>query len=135
MQKGWGRVAEGTFATAINCMDGRVQTPVADWVKIHQHVQYVDMITEAGADGMMARGTQAQLDSIKQRVLISVNNHHSGFVAVAGHSGCAGNPVGEAEHIADIKAALAIVASWQLPIQMVGLWINEWGYVTAVDPE
>jgi hypothetical protein len=128
-------VAEGTFATAINCMDGRVQTPVADWVKIHQHVQYVDMITEAGADGLMVRGTQAQLESIKQRVLVSVNNHHSSFVAVAGHSGCAGNPVGEAEHIADIKAALAVIASWQLPVQMVGLWVNEWDYVTDIGPE
>ena len=128
-------MAEGTFATAINCMDGRVQTPVADWVKIHQHVQYVDMITEAGADGLMARGTQAQLESIKQRVLISVNTHHSGFVAVAGHFVCAGNPVDESQHIADIRAALAVLASWQLPIQMAGLWVNEWGYVTVIDPE
>jgi hypothetical protein len=128
-------VAEGTFATAINCMDGRVQTPVADWVKIHQHVEYVDMITEAGADGLMARGTQAQLESIKQRVLISVNTHHSGFVAVSGHFGCAGNPVDESQHIADIKAALGVLASWQLPIQMAGLWVNEWGYVTVIDPQ
>ena len=127
-------MAEGTFATAINCMDGRVQAPVADWIKIHQHVQYVDMITEAGADGLMARGTQAQVDSIKQRVLISINTHHSTFVAIAGHSGCAGNPVDEPSHIADIKAALAVVASWQLPIQMVGLWVNEWGYVTVISP-
>jgi hypothetical protein len=127
-------VAEGTFATAVNCMDGRVQTPVADWVKINHHVQYVDMITEAGADGLMARGTPAQLDSIKQRVLISVNTHHSSFVAVAGHAGCAGNPVGEAEHIADIKVALTVVASWQLPVQIAGLWVNEWGYVTVISP-
>jgi hypothetical protein len=93
------------------------------------------MITEAGADGMVARGTQAQVDSIKQRVLISVNTHQSGFVVVAGHSDCAGNPGTEAEHIADIKAALAVVASWQLPIQVVGLWINDWGNVTAIGTE
>jgi hypothetical protein len=43
--------------------------------------------------------------------------------------------VGEAEHIADIKAALAVIASWQLPVQMVGLWVNEWGLVTDIGPE
>src|SRR5260221_2454579 len=44
-------MATGTFGTAINCMDGRVQTPIADWVKMHFSVTLVDMITEAGADG------------------------------------------------------------------------------------
>lgn len=131
-KKGWATMAAGTFATAINCMDGRVQNPVADWVKIHQHVQFVDMITEAGADGIMVRGTPAQLDSIRQRVLVSVNAHNSTFVAIAGHQGCAGNSVSDAEHFADIEAAMAVVASWQLPVQIVGLWVNEWGYVDLV---
>ncbi|MGO8950973.1 MAG: carbonic anhydrase [Ktedonobacterales bacterium] len=125
-------MAEGTFATAINCMDGRVQSPVADWVKIDQHVQFVDIITEAGADGVMVRGTPVQLDSIKQHVLISVKAHNSSFVAIAGHQGCAGNPVSEPEHIADIRAAMAVVVSWQLPVKVVGLWVNEWGYVDVV---
>ncbi len=126
-------MAEGTFATAINCMDGRVQTPIADWVKIHQQVQYVDMITEAGVDGIMAKGNPAQHESIRQRLLVSVNAHGSGFVAIAGHQGCAGNPVSDSEHIADIKAAAALVASWQLPIRIAGLWVSEWGYVELVD--
>jgi len=47
-------MATGTFGTAINCMDGRVQTPIADWVKMHFSVTWVDMITEAGADGILA---------------------------------------------------------------------------------
>ena len=125
-------MAEGTFATAINCMDGRVQTPVADWVKIHQHVQYVDMVTEAGVDGMMARGSQAELESVKRRVLVSVNAHHSRFIVIAGHQGCAGNPVSDAEHLADIKGAIQVVSSWQLPVQVAGLWVNEWGIVEVV---
>jgi hypothetical protein len=125
-------MAEDEFATAINCMDGRVQTPVADWVKIHHHVQYVDMITEAGVDGMMARGSQAELESIKRRVLVSVNAHHSRLVVIAGHQGCAGNPVSDLEHLADIKAAVQVVTSWQLPVQVAGLWVNEWGYVEVV---
>ncbi len=36
------------FAVAINCMDGRIQIPVIDYVKKRFHVRYVDMITEPG---------------------------------------------------------------------------------------
>jgi hypothetical protein len=113
-------------------MDGRVQTPVADWVKIHRQVQYVDMITEAGVDGMLARGSMTEVESIKRRVLVSVNAHHSGFIAIAGHHGCAGNPVSTAEHLADIKKAIQVVSSWNLPVQVTGLWVNEWGTVEVV---
>ena len=128
-------MAEGSFATAINCMDGRVQTPVADWVKLHRQVQYVDTITEAGVDGMLARGSEAELESIKRRVLVSVNAHHSGFIAIAGHHGCAGNPVSAAEHLADIKIAIQVVSSWNLPVQVTGLWVNEWGTVEVIAGE
>jgi hypothetical protein len=125
-------MAEGTFATAINCMDGRVQTPVADWVKNYRQVQYVDMITDAGIDGVLARGSEAERESIKRRVLISVNTHHSDSIAIAGHHGCAGNPVSPAEHLADIKMAMQIVSSWNLPVQVTGLWVNEWGSVEVI---
>ena len=33
-----------TFATAINCMDGRVQIPVIEYLKKEFKVDYVDMI-------------------------------------------------------------------------------------------
>jgi hypothetical protein len=113
-------------------MDGRVQTPVADWVKVHRQVSYVDMITEAGVDGMLARGSEAERDSIKRRVLVSVNAHHSAFIAIAGHDGCAGNPVSAAEHLADLKTAIQVVSSWNLPVQVTGLWVNEWGNLEVI---
>ncbi|MEO7000427.1 MAG: carbonic anhydrase, partial [Ktedonobacterales bacterium] len=43
-------MATGTFGTAINCIDGRVQAPVAEWLKINCHVTWVDMVTVAGPD-------------------------------------------------------------------------------------
>ncbi len=30
-------MSQGTFGTAINCMDGRVQEPVARWLKEHYY--------------------------------------------------------------------------------------------------
>jgi len=44
------------FATAINCMDGRCQLPVIEWMKKRYGVEYVDMITEPGPDGVLAEG-------------------------------------------------------------------------------
>ncbi len=61
-----------TFGTAKNCLDGRVQIPVLDWIKLHSRVQYVDMITEPGVDKVLAQGKQDhkfQLMPINQRSL------------------------------------------------------------------
>ncbi len=38
----------GKFVTAINCMDGRVQIPVIEYLKNNYGINYVDMITAPG---------------------------------------------------------------------------------------
>ncbi len=126
-------MATGTFGSAINCIDGRAQGPVADWVKTNGHVQYVDMVTEPGADKVLAQGTPAQIESIKRSVLISVNAHKSGIIAIAGHHDCAANPVSLEEHFAHIRAAVQVIASWGLPVRIVGLWVKEGGDIEVVE--
>ena len=42
------------FATALNCMDGRVQLPVIRWGKENYSVDVVDAITEAGMNGILS---------------------------------------------------------------------------------
>jgi len=39
------------FCTAVNCMDGRVQLPVINYLKERFSANYVDMITEPGPNG------------------------------------------------------------------------------------
>ncbi|MGZ3638208.1 MAG: carbonic anhydrase [Ktedonobacterales bacterium] len=126
-------MATGIFGTAINCIDGRAQGPVADWVKVNGNVQYVDMITEPGADKALAQGSPSRIESIKQSVLISVNAHKSSIIAIAGHHDCAANPVSKDAHVAHIHAAMQVIASWGLPVRIAGLWVNEWGYVEVVE--
>lgn len=126
-------MATGTFGTAINCIDGRAQGPVSDWVKMNGQVQYVDMVTEPGVDKILAQGTPSQIESIKQKVLISVNAHKSGIIAIAGHHDCAANPVSNDEHALHIHAAVQAIASWGLPVRIVGLWVNEWGYIEVIE--
>jgi carbonic anhydrase len=118
-------MATGSFATAINCMDGRVQCPVKHWLKDNTGAEYVDMITEPGADKLMADGSLSQREAVRAKVLTSVNYHKSGSVAVVGHHDCAGNPVAKEEHLKHIRKAMAAVTSWNLGVRVFGLWVNE----------
>lgn len=114
-----------TFAAAINCMDGRTQLPVLNWVKDKFHVDFVDMITKPGPDKILAQGPADKIESIKSRLLISVNKHGSKVVVIAGHDDCAGNPVSKEEHAAHIKKSVETVKSWGLGIEVTGLWVND----------
>ena len=116
----------GKFATAINCMDGRAQMPVINWMKENLGVDYVDMITEPGPDKVLAEGTSAAVESIKNRVLISVNKHGSDTILVAAHHDCAGNPVARAQHEAHVRQSVISIRSWNLPVKRIfGAWIGE----------
>jgi carbonic anhydrase len=88
-----------TFFTSIGCMDGRVQSPISEYGQKKYGVLYPDTITEAGLVGLLANNpSQELLDSIKKKVLISVEKHHSKGLIVHGHQGCAGNPVDDELH-------------------------------------
>ena len=115
-------MAEGKFATSITCMDGRIQIPLACWIKENYSVDYVDTITEPGVDKQVA--DNADLEGIKSKVGISINFHKSGLIVVSGHFDCAGNPVTDDEHIAHIKKGVEIISSWNLGVKVIGLWVD-----------
>ncbi len=58
----------GTFGTVINCMDGRTQEPVACWLKERYHLDFVDTITEPGADRFAAQAKAAALDPVRSPI-------------------------------------------------------------------
>ncbi len=119
---------EGNFGTAVNCIDGRVQQAVSDWVKHHCRVRWVDAITEPGPDKVLSAGESPALEAIRAKVTLSVRAHGSGVVAVGGHYDCAGNPVTDEEHFEQIRRSVEVVAGWDLPVRVIGLWVNEqWG--------
>lgn len=118
-------MAEGKFGTSITCMDGRIQTPLANWIKKNYSVDFVDTITEPGVDKKVAENNA--LESIKSKVAISINAHKSGLIVVSGHHDCAGNPVSEDEHISHIKKCVDVINSWNLNVEVVGAWVdNTW---------
>ena len=75
-----------TFDTVINCMDGRVQVPVIDWLKKNYNLDYIDTVTEPGPELVLAENADNfTIQSIKRKVEISVSRHNSTLIAVAGH--------------------------------------------------
>ncbi|MBM7623389.1 carbonic anhydrase [Sporohalobacter salinus] len=114
------------FLTAINCMDGRVQKPVIQWLQREYDKKYVDMITEPGPNLILAENQpKSSIESIKNRVEISVNKHGSNLIAVVGHYDCAGNPANKEEQLEHIKSAVDKVESWNLKADVIGLWVNK----------
>ena len=115
-----------SFGTVINCMDGRVQIPVIEYLKDKYKVKFIDTITAAGPDGLIARHSDPSvINNINHRIRISVNSHGSSSLAVVGHYDCAGNPVLEEEHIRDIKKAAAYLKTKHEDLSIIGLWVNE----------
>lgn len=119
-------VATGTFATAINCMDGRTQLPVISFLRRRCGVDFVDSITEPGPNGILAKcEDRAAVESIKRRVDISTTRHGSGQIAIVGHHDCAGNPTDRETQISQLLAAAKTIRSWGFRGEIVRLWIDE----------
>ena len=118
-------MSEKKFVTAINCMDGRVQLPVIDWMKKQYAADFVDMITEPGPNKILAENKPCDLiESLRKRVEISVIKHESTSIAIIGHFDCAGNPVEKETQLNQIKKSVKTIQSWGFNIPVIGLWID-----------
>ena len=114
------------FCTAINCMDGRTQKPVTAFLEDHFGANFVDAVTEPGPVKILAeRGPAAQIESIKNRLRISLDNHGSVGVAVVAHTDCAGNPAGEEEQKEQLRSALEFLKPLCGRVPVIGLWLGE----------
>jgi len=120
------------FATAITCIDGRVQQPISDWMKLNTSVDYVDLVTEPGPDKVLSSGPSNLLEDIIRRARFSVLHHQSPVVAVTGHHDCAANDADREEHVEQILEGVRVVLAHQLGVRILGLWLNEWNSVELV---
>ncbi|MDE2027959.1 MAG: hypothetical protein KGK03_07355 [Candidatus Omnitrophica bacterium] len=118
-------------ATCLNCMDGRVQLPVLHWIKDNYAVDFVDVITEAGMDNVLA--TQKYIGEVLRSITVSVNINKSALIFVVGHYDCRGNPVEESVHRRQIGEAVGRLKEHWPSLQIVGLWVNKnWAVETVV---
>lgn len=112
-----------TRATSLNCMDGRVQLPVITWIKANYPVDFVDVITEAGMDRVLAK--QEDISEVLRSIKVSVNLNKSTRLFVVGHHDCRGNPVDEKLHRQEITAAVGRLKPLWPAQEVVGLWVND----------
>ena len=115
-----------SFCTVINCMDGRVQLPVIKYLQGRFNVDYVDSITEPGPNLILARQNNINIvESIFNRIKISVDYHGSVGIAVAGHYGCAGNPSTKDQQTAHTLNAVRCINNRYNDLEVIGLWVDE----------
>jgi carbonic anhydrase len=125
-------MARHKFATAITCIDGRVQQPVVDWMKLHVNVEYVDLVTEPGPDLVLSEGTTYVIDDIVRKARFSVERHASPVVAVCGHHDCAANGADKEKHVEQIEESVRVLLSYDLGVRVLGLWLSEWNSIELV---
>lgn len=125
-----------TFACAVNCMDGRVQDAVKNYMQENYGVDYIDVVTEPGPNKILAEKTNAVIiQNIEKRVGISVNHHGSKVVVIVGHFGCAGNPAKKEDQIEHLKRARKTIESFKLDVEIILLWVNgDWKTVEKIEP-
>ena len=117
-------MGHGTFATVIDCIDGRTKLAVIAWMKSAAQVDFVDMVTEPGPEMVLTQGTPEDIAALKRKMMVSVNAHHSTCVAVVAHAECAGNPVSDERHMQQVRQSVEQIVAWGLPIRVIGLWVN-----------
>jgi hypothetical protein len=123
-----------SFCTVINCIDGRAQLPVISYVKQRFGVEYVDVITEAGPNLILAENkNKSVVQSILERVQLSLDAHHSVGIAISGHHDCAGNPALEETQILHIQKAVEFLSKKFPDMGIIGLWVDENGQVREIE--
>jgi len=116
----------GTFTTIINCMDGRVQEAGNNFMKQTSDCDYVDVITEAGPNKILADNNRRHIvENIFARLDVSVFSHGSKVIAVAGHYDCAGNPADKSTQNVDTIKAAKLIKSKYPDKKVLGLWIDK----------
>lgn len=124
-----------SFCTVINCMDGRVQLPVIQYLQQRFGVAYVDAVTAAGPNVELAERPDARVArALLRRLDISVERHGSVGVAVVGHHDCAGNPTPREVQEDHLRRAVALVREHAGDLPVIGLWVDEQWRVHEVVP-
>ena len=121
-----------SFYTAVNCMDGRIQESVTNYIKKKYNVLFVDMITDAGPVKILSDKKTENLKSIISCIDISLKNHKSKGIAIVAHYDCAGNPISDEEQKKLLKKAVAFLVNEYINVSVCGLWVNKNGEVEKI---
>ena len=122
-----------SFCTAINCVDGRVQLPVIQFLKDRFQVSHVDSITETGPVRIFHKVADLMtLNSIFNRINHSLRCHESRAIAICAHAGCDSNPVDDSIQEQQLRRAVIFLKESYPDAQVIALWVDINGTVSEI---
>ena len=122
------------FCTAISCMDGRIHQAVITYLNRRFGKPFVDLITEPGPNLILAeQKPEILVDSVLDRLKISVEKHQSKQIAIVGHHDCAGNPNSEKEQIEHLKKSIEFIKTFYPTHEIIGLWVDSKWQVKEIE--
>ncbi len=115
----------GSFATVLNCMDGRVQVPVVLHLLDRFGVEYIDTITEAGMVRYLSDEIESpQTESTLHSILVSIEKHGSRQIAIVAHDDCAANPIPNEMQQNQIRVSMRLLKEHFPQCELLGLWVD-----------
>ena len=114
-----------SFYTAINCMDGRIQEPVTNYIKKNFNVLFVDMITGAGPVKILSNKKSENLESLISCIDISLKKHKSKGIVIVAHYDCAGNPISDEEQKKLLQKSVIFLVNKYINVSVCGLWVDK----------
>jgi carbonic anhydrase len=91
------------------------------------------MITEPGVNRILSGQNEPNLvESILNRLKISVQHHNSRGIAIIGHHDCAGNTASKEKQLFQLKEAGRFVNGKYRDIEVITLWVDEFWEVNEL---
>ena len=114
------------FCTAVTCMDGRIQLPVIAYLQKRFNAEYVDLISEAAVNLVLSKQEETNVvESVLDRIRISVEVHGSVSIAIVGHYDCARNPTSREEQYQHTQDSINFIRNKYNQLEIIGLWVDE----------
>lgn len=117
-------MAAAQFGTALNCIDGRTHLPLIGWMCATLQLEFVDLITEPGMDGLVAREPERAAQLVLPKTRLSIARHGSPVLAIAAHHDCLANPGSEQEHCDQLIASVGVLRAWNVGVKIIALWVD-----------
>lgn len=112
------------FATALSCIDGRIQRPVNDFLLAKFEVTYLDTVTRAG----MIKYLNSSYDPATAAIVVDLNSsiraHSSKDLALVAHQDCAGNPIDDDTQLRQLDDGVDYFRRRYPELGVVGVWVD-----------
>ncbi|MEX0796197.1 MAG: carbonic anhydrase [Acidimicrobiia bacterium] len=112
------------FATALSCIDGRIQRPVNEFLLAEFGVTYLDTVTRAGMIKYLPSSYDPATTAIVVDLDSSIRAHSPKHLALVAHQDCAGNPVDDEIQLRQLEDGLAHFRRRYPELGVIGVWVD-----------